>query len=57
MTCKLDGCDRPVSTKGWCLAHYTRIRRTGSPGSVEVWDRQPQPCRVDDCGRALWSAS
>lgn len=31
MCCKIDGCDRPASSRGWCEAHYTRWRRHGTP--------------------------
>jgi hypothetical protein len=49
--CKLDGCERPAKTRGWCLAHYTRVRRTGSPGPVEVSDRIRPTCSVDGCDK------
>jgi hypothetical protein len=29
--CDVDGCDRPVHTRGWCAAHYSRWKRHGSP--------------------------
>ena len=25
--CSIDGCDRPVTSRGWCMVHYSRIRR------------------------------
>lgn len=48
-TCSVDGCDRPVSSRGWCEAHYYRVRRTGSVGSAEIWDRQRPTCSVYGC--------
>lgn len=29
--CAVDGCESPVRTRGWCIAHYERWRWTGSP--------------------------
>ena|SRR5208283_2059367 len=29
--CKVDGCDKRVDSRGYCLAHYNRIRRSGTP--------------------------
>jgi hypothetical protein len=29
--CKIDGCDKPVSGRGWCVQHYSRWRRNGDP--------------------------
>lgn len=29
--CTIAGCDRPVSSRTWCQAHYTRWRRHGDP--------------------------
>lgn len=49
--CSVEGCDRPHSAKGYCLAHYTRVRRTGEPGAVDVWDKKPKPCSADGCDR------
>lgn len=28
-TCTVDGCERPVTARGWCAAHYSRIRKHG----------------------------
>lgn len=30
-SCFVSGCDAPRHAKGWCLKHYTRWRRLGSP--------------------------
>lgn len=29
--CKIDGCERPVRTMGWCNAHHLRYSRHGDP--------------------------
>lgn len=38
MTCKFDGCTKPVHGHGWCITHYTRWRRdqplTGPRGYI-----------------------
>ena len=30
-TCAVDECERPAKSRGWCIRHYTRHRRYGSP--------------------------
>jgi len=30
-TCSVDGCQGQVSSRGWCMKHYTRWRHWGSP--------------------------
>ena len=29
--CSIEGCDKPVDSRGWCSAHYTRWLRHGDP--------------------------
>lgn len=29
--CKIDGCDKPARARGWCVYHYNKWRRHGSP--------------------------
>mgnify|MGYP003575038052 CR=1 FL=1 len=31
LLCSVDGCDRPVITRGWCRAHYQRWLKHGDP--------------------------
>ena len=52
-TCSIDGCARPVKSRGWCQAHYFRWRRNGDPGGpVLMLKGQPkQPCHIDGCER------
>lgn len=49
-TCKLDGCERPLFGRGWCAAHWNRVRRNGDPGSPFVQDRRTG-CLVEECDR------
>jgi hypothetical protein len=30
LTCSIEGCEGARYQRGWCLMHYTRVRRTGS---------------------------
>lgn len=32
--CKIDGCNNPAKTRGWCCKHYTRWQRHGDPNVV-----------------------
>jgi hypothetical protein len=34
--CRLEGCPRRSSARGWCNLHYERWRRTGDPGRIEA---------------------
>ena len=43
--CSIDGCGKVPRARGWCQAHYTRWRRTGSPTKVH------KVCSVPDCGK------
>src|SRR5690606_22364450 len=31
MSCKIEHCDRPIRSRGWCGMHYARWVRTGNP--------------------------
>lgn len=56
-TCSVEGCDKPLSRRGWCSMHYSRWQRYGDleavhkPGSP----RSLGNCVIDDgkgpCGR------
>ena len=49
-TCSLDGCDRDLYCRGWCVAHHARWRKHGDPGPAVVRRRWPSTvCIVDAC--------
>ena len=42
VTCSVDGCDRPVSARGWCARHYGRWYKHGdvlADKPIRVWTR------------------
>lgn len=50
-TCRVDGCDRKATSKGWCNGHYQRVRRLGDP-RADVPLRPIRPtveCAIDGC--------
>lgn len=50
--CSIEGCDRPVKTRGWCNAHYQRWYKTGDPTKIRParWDGYERPtCDVEGC--------
>lgn len=54
-TCQHPDCDRPHYGLGWCLPHYTRVRRTGDPGEGGS-RRSPangQNCSVEGCSNPV----
>lgn len=43
--CSVTGCERAVLAKGWCSAHYQRVRRNGGgPGRASIGP-DPRPAR------------
>jgi hypothetical protein len=51
-TCSVEGCERPVQNRGWCIRHYYRAQRYGDPLGL------PQPrvaarCSVESCDRTI----
>lgn len=39
MSCRVDNCERPVRTAGFCAKHYQRLRKYGDPIAVGVRER------------------
>ena len=44
-TCSIDGCEGPVSARGWCNKHYKRWNAYGSP----TRERPKKVCGVEGC--------
>jgi len=54
-TCSIDGCGRPMKSRGWCQAHYFRWRRNGDPGGPEVLTKGAwKSCNMDGCDRKMF---
>lgn len=50
--CSVPGCDRESSSRGWCVAHYSRWRRTGQVGAAELAVKGVRvKCSVSGCQR------
>lgn len=49
--CSVSACDRPSSSKGLCVAHYFREKRTGSPGETKVntYSSKDKTCKAEGC--------
>ncbi len=62
--CNAHDCDKLHYAKGWCLAHYWRVRKYGSPDVVLKVGPKPRPeaerfwAMVDKTGECwLWTAA
>lgn len=55
--CAIDGCDRPVKSRGWCSTHYMRWRRNGDPQVVRPRGRPARPLDMteEDIADFLWT--
>lgn len=52
--CLVDGCDSRPSKRGYCNAHYLRLRRHGDPlGGAERRRHSSAACAVDGCADPL----
>jgi 5-methylcytosine-specific restriction endonuclease McrA len=47
--CSINGCERPLSARGWCSAHYWRWRTSGDPGPAQTRRYRTEGCSVDGC--------
>lgn len=47
--CSIDGCARPVKSKGWCAAHYMRWYRKGNVGDAQLRIYGVEVCDVEGC--------
>lgn len=54
--CKIDGCDKPAKTRGWCGMHYQRWNVNGDPLFIRTQpkgSRKNSKCSVDDCSNPV----
>lgn len=51
----VDGCDRKHYCKGYCMAHYERLRLNGSPGPASVQERGRTGCAASGCPKPHYS--
>lgn len=53
--CKVDDCTRRALCRGYCDAHYARLRRHGDVRAdvpLRKSSRKPDICSIDGCGRS-----
>lgn len=50
-TCSIDGCERPISARGWCKPHYMLWYQKGDPN----WQRRrgPSECTIEGCDKPV----
>lgn len=46
-TCSIEGCDKPIRARGWCIKHWKRWYRHGDP--MTVMAQQRATCEVPGC--------
>lgn len=51
--CSIDGCERSVTTRGWCNIHYQRWRRRQGEPLVDERFRVKEFCSIDGCDRLV----
>lgn len=50
-TCSIDGCAKPHYARDWCMAHWQRNRKYGTPLGGGPMRQPPRECSVEDCHR------
>lgn len=53
-TCKIEGCQRPAASRGWCKSHHQRFLRHGDPQADKPLRPSPGTragCFIEGCGR------
>lgn len=45
--CKIPGCGRPHAAKGYCWAHYMRVRRNNAPGRAKIAPQSASTVRCE----------
>lgn len=53
-SCSVDGCERSVTARGWCDAHYRRWRRHGDPLGGRTSPRI-RSCEIEGCERSHYA--
>lgn len=46
-TCSVEGCDKPVRSRGFCRNHYYRLEKYGDPLGIKP--ELPSICKIDGC--------
>lgn len=49
LKCLVDGCEKHQHSKGYCEAHYRRMKKYGDPLRGGLLKRQGAICKVDGC--------
>lgn len=53
-TCSIEGCCKPVKSRGWCTMHAARFYRHGDP-LAQMWQGYPDVCKIERCGRKCYA--
>ena len=53
-TCSVEGCERPVSARGWCKSHYARWYKHGDPLHARPSDLERFMKNVAKSGEGCW---